>query len=168
MHFFQPGALLSQDLITLAPAPQHPRPQRAVAKHTQISPLDAEFDEKDPPFDPFSNRSARHSSHIRSASSPPNLSHQAHTPHSPRPARPYQPAFTSPAPLFASQAALASTHHARPLSTSSYTRPRGLRILKLIKSWMPLILYALTSLGFVVAITVYKTELFERTSGPER
>ncbi|KAF9452053.1 hypothetical protein P691DRAFT_698070 [Macrolepiota fuliginosa MF-IS2] len=31
----------------------------------------------------------------------------------------------------------------------------------LIKSWMPLILYALTSLGFVVAITLYKTELFE-------
>jgi uncharacterized membrane protein YdjX (TVP38/TMEM64 family) len=29
---------------------------------------------------------------------------------------------------------------------------------------MPLILYALTSLGFVVAITLYKTELFERAS----
>lgn len=33
--------------------------------------------------------------------------------------------------------------------------------MKLIKSWIPLILYALTSIGFLVAITLYKTELFQ-------
>ncbi|TFK43357.1 hypothetical protein BDQ12DRAFT_709155 [Crucibulum laeve] len=52
-----------------------------------------------------------------------------------------------------------------PLNTSSYrastyTRPRGLRILNLVKPWIPLILYALTSLAFVVAIALYRTEVF--------
>lgn len=71
------------------------------------------------------------------------------------PASTYHPAFTSPAPLFS------SPNHSRSFSNSSYTRPRGLRIFKLMKSWMPLILYVLTSLAFVVAITLYKSELFQ-------
>ncbi|THU81831.1 hypothetical protein K435DRAFT_618766, partial [Dendrothele bispora CBS 962.96] len=42
----------------------------------------------------------------------------------------------------------------------SYKRPRGLRICNLLKSWSPVIAYALTSLAFLVAIAFYKTELF--------
>ncbi|KAF9008888.1 hypothetical protein BDQ17DRAFT_1349141 [Cyathus striatus] len=45
-------------------------------------------------------------------------------------------------------------------SPSTYTRPRGLRIANLFRSWLPLILYALTSVAFVVAIALYRTELF--------
>lgn len=138
----QPGAHLPQDLLNIV---SNPPPQ--------ISPLEADFDEKHPTLDPFSHRPDRQPSHIHS-------SQQALNPHSPRPTRPYQPAFTSPAPLFNSEAT--STYHSRSFSNSSYSRPRSLRILNLIKSWLPLVLYALTSFGFVVAITLYKTELFER------
>ncbi|KAF5363585.1 hypothetical protein D9756_000546 [Leucocoprinus leucothites] len=133
MELSLPGAHIDPFLINLAPPSQQ-----------------ADFDEKNPAFDPRTDRPRQHS---RTSS----FSQQTHSPH---PSRSYQPAFTSPAPLFSS-AATSSSSHVRSFSNSSYTRPRGLRILNLIKSWMPLILYALTSLGFVVAITLYKTELFE-------
>jgi hypothetical protein len=42
-----------------------------------------------------------------------------------------------------------------------YTRPRALRISNLIKPWIPLILYGITSLGFLVAIAFWKTEVFQ-------
>ncbi|KXN86356.1 Golgi apparatus membrane protein TVP38 [Leucoagaricus sp. SymC.cos] len=134
MELSLPGAHLDPLLVSLAPPLQ-------------------EFDEKNPAFDPFCDRPSQ-PSHSR-----PLLCTSQNTPapHAPRPTHPYQPAFTSPAPLFTSPA----TSHTRSFSNSSYTRPRGLRIWKLIKSWIPLILYALTSLGFVVAITLYKTELFQ-------
>ncbi|KAI0959795.1 hypothetical protein AcW1_004519 [Taiwanofungus camphoratus] len=46
------------------------------------------------------------------------------------------------------------------IPTPSYTRPRGLRIANLIKPWIPIILYAITSLGFVFAISFWKVEVF--------
>ncbi|KZT72617.1 hypothetical protein DAEQUDRAFT_735995 [Daedalea quercina L-15889] len=45
-------------------------------------------------------------------------------------------------------------------TTPTYTRPRGLRILNLLKPWIPIILYALTSLGFLAAISLWKVEVF--------
>ncbi|KIM91034.1 hypothetical protein PILCRDRAFT_811550 [Piloderma croceum F 1598] len=42
-----------------------------------------------------------------------------------------------------------------------YTRPRALRISNLVKPWIPLILYGITSLGFLVAIAFWKTEVFQ-------
>lgn len=48
----------------------------------------------------------------------------------------------------------------------SYTRPRGLRITNLLKPWIPIILYALTSLTFLVAISFWKVEVFEGASRP--
>jgi hypothetical protein len=50
----------------------------------------------------------------------------------------------------------------RPQTSSSYTRPRGLRIANLIKPWIPIILYGLSSLCFVIAIALFKTEVFAR------
>ncbi|KAK0453323.1 hypothetical protein EV421DRAFT_670736 [Armillaria borealis] len=44
--------------------------------------------------------------------------------------------------------------------SSNYTRPRGLRIANLLKPWVPIILYGITSLAFVFAIALYKTEVF--------
>ncbi|TFK56085.1 hypothetical protein OE88DRAFT_1606212, partial [Heliocybe sulcata] len=41
-----------------------------------------------------------------------------------------------------------------------YTRPCGPRIYNLIKPWTPLILYAMTSLAFVAAISFRKAEVF--------
>ncbi|KIY49542.1 hypothetical protein FISHEDRAFT_31619, partial [Fistulina hepatica ATCC 64428] len=46
--------------------------------------------------------------------------------------------------------------------TPRYSRPRGLRIANLLRAWLPLIMYALTSLIFVVGIAFYKDELFSR------
>lgn len=43
-----------------------------------------------------------------------------------------------------------------------YTRPRGLRISNLIKPWIPIILYGITTLGFLVAIALWKNEVFGR------
>ncbi|KAF8897366.1 hypothetical protein BD779DRAFT_1667358 [Infundibulicybe gibba] len=43
-----------------------------------------------------------------------------------------------------------------------YTRPRGLRIANLLRSWLPLILYAFTSLSFVFAIALYRDQVFAR------
>jgi len=43
-----------------------------------------------------------------------------------------------------------------------YTRPRGLRISNLVKPWIPLILYGVTSFSFLVAIAFWRNEVFER------
>ena len=54
----------------------------------------------------------------------------------------------------------------RTASSPAYTRPRGLRIANLLKPWIPIILYAITSLGFVAAISLWKAEVFEGMSHP--
>ncbi|KAI0092760.1 hypothetical protein BDY19DRAFT_926005 [Irpex rosettiformis] len=46
-------------------------------------------------------------------------------------------------------------------SSIAYTRPRGLRIANLLKPWIPIILYAVTTLGFVAAISFWKAEVFQ-------
>lgn len=42
-----------------------------------------------------------------------------------------------------------------------YVRPRSLRICNLLKQWSPLLAYGATSLGFLLAITFWKTEVFD-------
>lgn len=42
-----------------------------------------------------------------------------------------------------------------------YVRPRGLRIWNLFKKWSPVLAYAATSLGFLLAIALWKTEVFD-------
>lgn len=59
-----------------------------------------------------------------------------------------------------------SHFNSRSASSSSiaYTRPRGLRIANILKPWIPIILYAITSLGFVAAISFWKAEVFQGAS----
>ncbi|KIJ70289.1 hypothetical protein HYDPIDRAFT_53936, partial [Hydnomerulius pinastri MD-312] len=45
--------------------------------------------------------------------------------------------------------------------SSRYSRPRGLRIWNLFKQWSPVLAYGATSLGFVLAIAFWKTEVFD-------
>ncbi|KAI0080761.1 hypothetical protein K474DRAFT_1571389, partial [Panus rudis PR-1116 ss-1] len=45
-------------------------------------------------------------------------------------------------------------------SSPAYTRPRGLRIANLLKPWIPIILYAITTLGFLLAVSLWKSEVF--------
>ncbi|KAK0242462.1 hypothetical protein EDD85DRAFT_760957 [Armillaria nabsnona] len=71
------------------------------------------------------------------------------------------PAHSLPSPFLRQPAPLLiptrprSMHH-----SNNYTRPRGLRIANLLKPWVPIILYGITSLAFVFAIALYKTEVF--------
>ena len=57
-----------------------------------------------------------------------------------------------------------SSPSSRVAATSAYARPRGLRIANLLKPWIPVILYAMTSLGFLLAIAFWKAEVFQGTS----
>lgn len=47
------------------------------------------------------------------------------------------------------------------LQSQRYVRPRGLRIWNLFKQWSPILAYGATSLGFVLAIAFWKTEVFD-------
>lgn len=75
------------------------------------------------------------------------------------------PAHSLPSPFLRQPAPLLiptrprSMHH-----SNNYTRPRGLRIANLLKPWVPIILYGITSLAFVFAIALYKTEVFSGQS----
>ncbi|KAG2158837.1 uncharacterized protein EDB93DRAFT_1116580 [Suillus bovinus] len=42
-----------------------------------------------------------------------------------------------------------------------YVRPRGLRIWNLFKQWLPIFAYGATSLGFILAIAFWKTEVLD-------
>ena len=50
--------------------------------------------------------------------------------------------------------------HARSLSSSYQSRRRSSHFFTLIRPWLPIIMYAITSLAFVVAFALYRTELF--------
>ncbi|TFY52394.1 hypothetical protein EVJ58_g10041 [Rhodofomes roseus] len=63
-----------------------------------------------------------------------------------------------PSSLLATSSPLAASSWTA--TTPAYTRPRGLRIVNLLKPWTPIILYALTSLGFLAAISLWKAEVF--------
>jgi len=45
-----------------------------------------------------------------------------------------------------------------------YIRPRGLRIWNLFKQWLPILAYGATSLGFILAIAFWKTEVLDGKS----
>ncbi|EKM59688.1 uncharacterized protein PHACADRAFT_250345 [Phanerochaete carnosa HHB-10118-sp] len=79
---------------------------------------------------------------------PPTSSHPA-TPHHTRPPYPY--------PYSTGSTATSSTYSR---ASSACTRPRGLLIANLLKPWTPIILYAITTLGFLVAISFWKAEVF--------
>jgi hypothetical protein len=92
------------------------------------------------PWESLSAFSWMHDLHAGSVDE--KLGHPRQQPPTPRPAPPPTP------------------RHLRSSSATSYSRPRGLRIVKLTRSCLPVLLYILTSLAFVVAITLYKSELF--------
>ena len=85
--------------------------------------------------------------------------HRNHSLHPPPSSRPHPPLTGRPSPFLPQTAPNFLSAHPRTLP-SPYARPRGLRISRLLRSWLPIILYALTSLSFVVAIACFRTELF--------
>lgn len=61
---------------------------------------------------------------------------------------------------YSSSAASTSTYSR---TTPACSRPRGLLIANLLKPWTPIILYAITTLGFLAAVSFWKAEVFEGT-----
>ena len=59
-------------------------------------------------------------------------------------------------------------NQSRTRTSTPYTRPRGLRISNLLRSWLPIISYLATSLGFLVAIALYRDQVFARESKCQR
>lgn len=96
-------------------------------------------------------------------SAPPTTSTLLNHPLSPqsRALSSHQPP-SSPLPSRCPSPLLVPNHIRSRSSSQLYTRPRGLRISNLLKPWIPLILYGLTSLAFIVAIAFWKTEVFTR------
>jgi len=59
---------------------------------------------------------------------------------------------------------IASSHFALPLPSlhSGYLHPpRKIRLCSIVKPWLPVLAYLSTSLGFLVAIAFWKTQVFE-------
>ena len=88
-----------------------------------------------------------------STSNPAGTSRANSVPHHLRQPSPFQ---RCPSPLLLAPQVISQSTSAQP-----YTRPRGLRISNLIKPWIPVILYAMTTFGFLVAIAFWKKEVFE-------
>ncbi|KAI0751382.1 hypothetical protein C8Q80DRAFT_1098216 [Daedaleopsis nitida] len=80
--------------------------------------------------------------------------------HHPRPLQ--QPFSPAPCPIASSWASPSSLSTSSAASISpTYTRPRSLRIANLIKPWIPIILYIITTLGFLVVVAFWKVEVFQ-------
>lgn len=145
----------STDLIILASPPR-----KAPAQAAQDA---VEYNEKAAPLVatniPDKKRPAPLPYHLPSQHSPAAQASAQWTPYreSPAPTSAYPasagPHFSRPQP----------PHRARGLSHSSYP-PRNKvetqSILGVLRPWLPLIMYAITSLAFVVAFALYRTELF--------
>ncbi|KAG6378438.1 hypothetical protein JVT61DRAFT_12693 [Boletus reticuloceps] len=65
----------------------------------------------------------------------------------------YRPAHSFIPPRFPPPCPRSQSHR--------YVRPRGLRTWNLFKQWSPVLAYAATSLGFVLAIAFWKTQVFD-------
>ncbi|PIL36788.1 transporter [Ganoderma sinense ZZ0214-1] len=85
--------------------------------------------------------------------------------HHSRPSQFHPPFSPAPCPIASSWASPSgSSLSASPYASSAspaYTLPRSLRIANLIKPWIPIILYVITTLGFLVAVSFWKVEVFQ-------
>lgn len=139
--------------VSTSPSPSH-RQSQSPFRYVKES---QSMNEKSPPNEtPLSvlsseKRHAHHpprigsSSHHHQSLSPASATNsRGHLSPNPRHHSPFLP---TPSPL------LTPSH--------TYTRPRGLRIYNLLKPWIPLICYGITSVGFLVAIAFWKNEVFQ-------
>ncbi|KAF9469055.1 hypothetical protein BDZ94DRAFT_1245260 [Collybia nuda] len=153
--------------VSTSPSPLH-RQSQSPFRYVHFNRDTDDLDEKATPLTNFAGERARPPTPGSSAHphKPKSLASVIYSdPHyQPRTARPHHASLSSqstssflrqPAPLLAPNRVHSQT-------SAPYTRPRGLRIANLIRPWIPLILYALTTLAFVVAIALYRNEVFAR------
>jgi hypothetical protein len=88
--------------------------------------------------------------YVHSGRLPPTPSPSVVPPHSAR----------LPCPCSSRSTPISSTYSR---TASAYSRPRSLLIANLVKPWTPIILYAITTLGFLAAVGFWKAEVFEGT-----
>ncbi|KAJ6539185.1 hypothetical protein B0H19DRAFT_346879 [Mycena capillaripes] len=128
----------------------HPRRPHLLTLSTPARPISTSPTQHTPSQSPF--RYVHFPEMTEKGSSPADIALQR-TPSSSRlatsPRRPAHPSAPS-----------SPTHRNSRSSSLPYSRPRGLRIANLLRPWLPLIMYALSSLVFVVAIAFFKTEVF--------
>jgi len=140
------------DLIVLTSPPRSGKPTRFTLSVEQLD----EFNEKPPadtsyrsPYPPDSSYSAAQSS----AQWTPYSYHDSDL------VAAHSYPLSPPTPR--------SSHFIRPLAshrTTSYSPcPRCPALVSVLRPWAPLIMYAISSLTFVIAIAFYKTELFQCT-----
>lgn len=150
--------------VSSSPSPQH-RQSQSPFRYVQLNPGTEDIDEKATPLIDFPSDTQRQALPGPSAgqmkgTSPRSASRtERYQSRSERPSR-VGPSSPSASPLL--RQPTPSLVFSRPPQTPSYTRPRGLRIANLIKPWIPIILYGITSLAFIIAIALYKTEVFAR------
>ena len=153
--------------VSTSPSPQH-RQSQSPFRYIQLHPGNQDVDEK---ATPLINFPSDHHYHRQPG---PSVSQQKSPESATRTDRRYQSRSERP---YRARPSLLSSPSASPLlrqptpsqifsrslqTPTSYTRPRGLRIANLLKPWIPIILYGITTLAFIVAIALYKTEVFTR------
>lgn len=153
--------------VSSSPSTQH-RQSQSPFRYIQLRPRTDDIDEKATPLIGFPSDTQRQVLPGPSASQQKAISPTSST----RTDRRYQPrsehtsqvgqSSPSSSPLLRQPTPSLAFSRPLPQSSSSYTRPRGLRIANLIKPWIPIILYGITSLAFIVAIALNKTEVFAR------
>ncbi|RDX53161.1 hypothetical protein OH76DRAFT_1399785 [Lentinus brumalis] len=148
--------------------PQHPQPQLPPHRFAHLQ--EVVFDEK-AGLSQLENMSRRPAD-LSPIAGPSSFSHSpAASPvssippwirsqriHHPRPSHLQQPFSPAPCPIASSWASPSISSSS---ISPSYTRPRGLRIANLIKPWIPIILYVITTLGFLAAVSFWKVEVFQ-------
>lgn len=152
--------------ISSSPSPLH-RQSQSPFRYIQVQSSSEDFDEKTAPLNNLagnphrqhspgpSTRPKYHSPLRASCASPTSQPRPAQSYPVSSSAKKYSPFLRQPSPLL-------SPNRAHTQISSIYIRPRGLRIWNLIRPWIPLLLYAWTSLAFVVAIAFYRDEVFSR------
>jgi hypothetical protein len=160
--------------VSTSPSPLHRQSQspfRYVQFHQDPTDMNEKVDQT--PLSDFNPDKQRqlllvgHSAHEQTSQSHPIVNHPLSSPFQPRITRPHHPLAPSPlsqtpSPFVRQPPLLLPNRNRRPSHSQPYTRPRGLRIANLLKPWLPLIMYGLTSLAFLVAIGLYRTEVFAR------
>lgn len=148
--------------VSTSPTPLHRQSQSPFRYvHFDQSP-GPELDEKATPLSNLTPDRKRSTTSGNPTSSQPNRQAPSHpSASSSRPLRNHYstPLSGLPSPFLRQPAPLLLPSH-----TPTYSIPRRLRIANRMKPWTPIIMYGLTSLAFLVAIAMYRTEVFSRES----
>ena len=151
--------------VSSSPSPQH-RQSQSPFRYVQLNPGTEAIDEKATHLIDFHTDTKRQAcpgpSTTQTRGTSPTSASRTDRRYQSRSDRPRAgPSSPSASPLLR-QPTPSLVFSRPPQSSSFYTRPRGLRISNLIKPWIPIILYIITSFAFIISIALFKTQVFAR------